>query len=226
ALTRKTSEMHMGGGGHQFHAMDFLMYAYLKSGREADAQKLIEEVNTMPKMEDKLYAGYDPATYAKAQFPAVYALEMHHWADAASLQPVPGADYGDSSITYYARAVGAARSARLAQAREDLAQLESFQKKATADKKTWLVHALEQGRKTIQAWIDHAEGKDEAAISALRAAAEEEEAEGDEPGDLPAREMLADMLLEMKRPEQALTEYQADLKFNPNRFNGISGAAN
>src|SRR5438067_7998150 len=75
ALTRKTSEMHMGGGGHQFHAMDFLMYAYLQSGREAEAQKLIEEVNTMPKMEDKLYAGSDPATYAKAQFPAVRSEE-------------------------------------------------------------------------------------------------------------------------------------------------------
>ena len=37
--------------------------------------------------------------------------------------------------------------------------------------------------------------------------------------------MLADMLLDMNRPEQALTEYEADLKFNPNRFNGVYGAA-
>jgi tetratricopeptide (TPR) repeat protein len=42
---------------------------------------------------------------------------------------------------------------------------------------------------------------------------------------MPAREMLADMLLEMLRPEQALAEYQADLKFNPKRFNGLYGAA-
>ena len=41
---------------------------------------------------------------------------------------------------------------------------------------------------------------------------------------MPAREMLADMLLEMKRPEQALAEYQGDLKFNPKRFNGLYGA--
>ena len=42
---------------------------------------------------------------------------------------------------------------------------------------------------------------------------------------MPAREMLADMLLEMKRPEQALTEYKGDLKFNPKRFDGLYGAA-
>src|SRR5438477_11450781 len=49
--TRKTSAMHMGGGGHQFHAMDFLIYAYLQSGRECDAQKVIDEVKTLPDME-------------------------------------------------------------------------------------------------------------------------------------------------------------------------------
>ena len=46
AATRKTAAMHMGGEGHQFHAMDFLVYAYLQSGKEADAQKVIEEVKS------------------------------------------------------------------------------------------------------------------------------------------------------------------------------------
>jgi len=225
ALTRKTSEMHMGGGGHQFHAMDFLVYAYLQSGREADARKVIEEVSAMPKVEDNLYAGYDPAAYAKSEFPAVYALEMHHWAEAAALQPVANAGYEDTAITYYARGLGAARGGKVAQAGTDLAQLEAAQTKATADKKTWLVDALEQNRKIIQAWIDHANRRDDAAVAALQAAAEKEEAEGDEPGALPAREMLADLLMEMSRPEQALAEYEADLKFNPNRFNGLYGAA-
>ena len=59
----------------------------------------------------------------------------------------------------------------------------------------------------------------------MRAIAGKEEAEGDEPLAIPAREMLADMLLEMNQPAQALTEYEADLKFNPNRFDGLYGAA-
>ena len=48
AATRKTAAMGMGGEGHQFHAMDFLVYAYLQSGREAEAQALIEEVKASP----------------------------------------------------------------------------------------------------------------------------------------------------------------------------------
>ena len=71
----------------------------------------------------------------------------------------------------------------------------------------------------------HAEGKDDEAIKTLRAIAEDEESTGDEPEDIPAREMLADLLLETRHPEQALTEYETDLKFNPNRFNGLYGAA-
>ncbi|MBA3915777.1 MAG: hypothetical protein H0X25_18375 [Acidobacteriales bacterium] len=61
----------------------------------------------------------------------------------------------------------------------------------------------------------------------LKKLAETEEAEAfrDEVGGIPAREMLADLLLDTNRPEQALVEYQADLKFNPNRFNGLYGAA-
>jgi predicted Zn-dependent protease len=42
---------------------------------------------------------------------------------------------------------------------------------------------------------------------------------------MPAREMLADMLLELKRPEEAMTEFEVSLKTDPNRFNGLYGAA-
>ena len=225
AITRKASGMHMGGAGHQFHAMDFLVYAYLQTGREADAQKVIDEVSSMPKMEDSADVGYDVSSYAKAEFPAVYDLEMHHFADAAALQPVPGANNDTNAITYYARALGAARSGKIQQAHEDVAKLQSFEQQASSEKKVGLADSIAEDRKAAQAWIDHAEGNDTAALASLRQVAEKAEAAGDEPGSLPAREMLADMLMEMKRPEQALAEYQTDLKFNPNRFGGLSGAA-
>jgi len=44
-------------------------------------------------------------------------------------------------------------------------------------------------------------------------------------GTLPLHELLADMLLEAKRPQEALVEYEADLALNPNRLNGLYGAA-
>lgn len=63
------------------------------------------------------------------------------------------------------------------------------------------------------------------AIAILRPIAEKEEELGNEPQGIPAREMIADMSLEAKRPQEALVEYKADLKFSPNRFNGLAGAA-
>ncbi len=226
AATRKTAAMHMGGEGHQFHAMDFLVSAYMQSGREADALKVIEEVKAMPSMKDMYGMGFDPRVYALVAFPARYALEMHHWAEAASLTPVPEARTGDASITYWARAIGAARSGNVAQARTDIEHIDAIHKTLLDQKKKGSAEAVDQDRKEAAAWLDHAQGKNDDAIAALRAMAEKQESSGDEPdGGLPAREMLADMLIEMKRPEQALAEYKTGLKFFPNRFNSLYGAA-
>ncbi len=42
---------------------------------------------------------------------------------------------------------------------------------------------------------------------------------------LPARELLADTLLEQDRPEEALAEYEAVLQKEPNRYRALAGAA-
>jgi tetratricopeptide (TPR) repeat protein len=226
AASRKTAAMHMGGEGHQFHAMDFLVYAYLQSGREADAQRVIDEVKAMPAKKDDMYGmDFDPRTDALITFSARYALEMHHWTEAASLELIPGAETGDHSITYWARAIGAARSGNLPHARKDVAEIDTIHATLLKQKKTSFAESVEQARQEAAAWVAHAEGNNDEAIKTLRTIAEKEEAEGDEPLAIPAREMLADMMLDMNRPEQALAEYEADLKFNPNRFNGLYGAA-
>jgi len=226
AATRKSAAMHMGGEGHQFHAMDFLVYAYLQSGREADALRLIDDVRGMPEMKDMYGAGFDPRTLALTLFPARYALELHHWSEAASLTPVKNASEGDPAITYSARAIGAAHIANLKQAHQDVDQINKIHGKLLADKKKSPADAVEQDRQIALAWIAHAEGKDKKAIKTLRAMAEKEEATGDRTDEgIPIREMLADLLLESKHAEQALAEYETDLKFNPNRFNGLYGAA-
>ncbi len=225
AATRKTAAMHMGGEGHQFHAMDFLEYAYLQSGREADAQQLIDEVKAMPAVKDNYGVGFDLRVYALAVFPARYDLELHHWADAAALSSPDGADSGDSAITYWAQAIGAARMGKIEQARTNVVQLESIHRQLLREKKPGSAEAVEQDRQEAAAWLAHAGGKNDEAIAALRKIAEKEEAEGEEPLAIPAREMLADMLLDVNRPQEALAEYETDLKFNPNRFDGLYGAA-
>jgi tetratricopeptide (TPR) repeat protein len=226
AATRHSAAMHMGGEGHQFHAMDFLMHAYLQNGREADALKLIEEVRAMPAMKDMYGMGYDPRISALVAFPARYAMELHHWNEAASLVPVAEAETGDSAITYWARAIGAARTGNVKQAREDIARIESVHRELLAKKKKGFAEAVEKDKTEASAWLSHAEGKNDAAVSALRMLAGKEESSGDSSDSgIPAREMLADMLLDMKQGEQALAEYKASLKFAPNRFNSLYGAA-
>jgi hypothetical protein len=225
AATRKTAAMGMGGEGHQFHAMDFLVYAYLQSGREADAAKIIDEIRTMPKMKSMYGEDFDPQTNALSEFLALYDLELRHWSDAAALQPVPGALNGDLDITYWARAIGAARSGDLTQAHKDLHEIETLRQKALAEKKTDSAEGMLQDYQEAEAWILHAEGEDDKAAAMLRTIADKNDKLGDEPESIPAREMLADLLLEAKHPEQALLEYKTDLKLNPNRFNALSGAA-
>jgi hypothetical protein len=226
--TRRSTAMHMGGAGHQFHAMDFLVYAYLQSGHEADALKVIDEVKAMPEMHGMHGAGYDTRTWAIATFQARYELELHHWSEAASLPLVPGADSVDSATTYWARAIGAARSGDVKEARLDVQRIEAAHKAVLAknDKDSDDAEAIENMQTQATAWLNYAEGKHDAALAAMRSLAKKEEAFGGEAGrDIPAREMLADMLLGMKQGEQALSEYKASLKFAPKRFDSLYGAA-
>jgi hypothetical protein len=225
AATRKTVAMGMGGEGHQFHAMDYLVYAYLQSGREADAAKVIDEIRTMPKMESMYGHEFDPQTNALSAFPALYDLELRHWSDAAALPLVAGGTDQDHDITLWARVIGAARSGDLTQAHKELREIDALRQKALTDKKTDYAEGMQQDYQEAEAWILHAEGNDDKAAAMLRTVADKNDKLGDEPGWIPAREMLADLLLEAKHPQEALAEYQTDLKLNPNRFNGLYGAA-
>ncbi|HEX3740727.1 MAG TPA: tetratricopeptide repeat protein [Terriglobales bacterium] len=227
AATQKEAAEHMGGEGHQFHAMDFLVYAYLQTGREQDAQKIIDEVRAMPPMHDMYGLGFDPRLFALSAFPASYALELHHWNEAAQLEPVSEAGNSDQSVTYTARAIGAARSGNVEQARKEVAQLEAIQKKLEANKKKdegeyeGVTDELVEAR----AWLAQAEGHNDEAVRLMRTVADKEEGEAEASQGIPAHEMIADMLLESKHPQEALVEYEATLKTNPGRFDALYGAA-
>jgi hypothetical protein len=225
AASRKTAAMGMGGEGHQFHAMDFLFYAYMQSGRDADARALIEEIRAMPDKNDDMYGrGYDPHAAALSHMAALFALEMHDWPSAAAL-PLPQATGpAEDATIYWARAIGSAHLHKPEDVRKDVAAIERIHKKLASEKSEF-ADSTEDDLKQAQAWLQFAEGKDDDAVEALRPIADKEDSLGEEPEGIPTREMIADILLEAKRPPQALAEYQTDLKLNPNRFNGLYGAA-
>jgi hypothetical protein len=225
--TQKEAAMHMGGEGHQFHAMDFLVYAYLQTGREAEAQKIIDEIRTMPPMHDMYGMGFDPTTFALSAFPASYALELHHWSDASQLAAVNGASDSDHALTYTARAIGAARSGNVEQAQKEVAQLEAIQKKLDPGKKKdqGEYEGVSDDLVIARAWVAFAEDEHDEAIASLRTIAGKQEGENESSGGIPVHEMIGDMLLEAKRAPEALAEYEASLKNDPGRFDSLYGAA-
>jgi tetratricopeptide (TPR) repeat protein len=203
--------------------MDYLIYAYLQSGREADAQKLIDEVRTMPEMH--MGDGRDMQPFAMSKFPAMYAMELHCWQDAAALPVISKAEAGDRAYTYWARAIGNARSGNLAAAKKDLAEIDAIAKGKGANNSGYDEDYLQTLYAEGNAWVLHGDGKNEEAVKALKKAADREDSVGEEQTSMPAREILADLLMELNRPAEALVEYRNALKFNPKRFDGLYGAA-
>ena len=227
AASQKEAAEHMGGEGHEFHAMDFLVYAYLQTGREEDAQKIIDEVRAMPPMKDMYGMGFDPRFFALSAFPASYALELHNWKAAEQLELVSGADDSNQSVTLTARAIGAARAGDLDQAQKEIAQLEGIQKKLESNRKKnhWEYDGVSDELTESKAWLEHAQGHNDEAVRLLRTVADKEEGEAESSQGVPAHEMLGDMLLESGHAEQALAEYAASMKNDPGRFDSLYGAA-
>jgi tetratricopeptide (TPR) repeat protein len=216
----------MGDEGHQYHAMEFLMYAYLQSGREAEAQRLIEEVRSLPKMKDMYGTDFDPQISALTSFSAAYAVELHHWKEAEALPLISPTDDAEASTTYKARAIGASRSGEVLAAKANLQAIQELHTTLVKDKKVpnFVIKAVEDDQRVAFAWISHAEGRNDEAIKALHEIAAREQGIFSPDGGIPAHEMLGDMLSEIGQREQALTEYEAELKLNPNRFDSLYGA--
>jgi len=219
AATRKTAAMHMGDAGHQFHAMDYLVYAYLQSGREGEVAQEIHELDSLKSVDDDEWA------YSVAKFTGLYDLELHRWDDAARLQPLAGDHRFPNAMIHFARAIGAARTGQIDAARADVQEIEKIRLTLVSDKKQEAADGVDRLGKEAGAWLALAQGKGEDGAKILRTVSDQEDAEGSEQAGIPAREMLADLLLQRDRPEEALAEYERSLKSNPGRFNGLAGAA-
>jgi hypothetical protein len=221
AAAAKATEAHSGNASYQFHAMDFLDYAYLQSGQEAKARKLVDEVKSVPGA-----SGTDIIDQQN-MLPARNVIELHRWQEAASLAvPQEKAEWLD--ITYWTRTIGAARSGDVSGAQANLQKLsESIHARDEDRRKRGDTVAPGESVDQLEAegWVMYVEGKSSGAVMKLRAAASREDSEHSDPFATPAREMLADLLLELKRPSEALIEYAVDLKNYPNRFDALYGSA-
>jgi len=134
-------------------------------------------------------------------------------------------DDADASITYKARAIGAARSGDLPAARANLQAIQDLHATLVNEKKLPIfINAVEEDQRVVFAWIDHAEGRNDEAIAILRQIAAKEQGIFAPDGGIPAHEMLGDIFSDIGQLEQAIAEYEAELKLSPNRFNSLYGA--
>jgi hypothetical protein len=215
----------------QLHAFDYLVYAYLQEARDKDARAVLDETLSIADSEPKDLTG----AFAFSAIPARYALERGRFDEAAKLEIHPASypwknfPYAEA-IVVFARAIGQARSGRVEDARRELANMDAISEDAVAVSKQgydWGTQ-VEILRKEASGWIEQASGRREAALERMRSAAELEDSVDKHPvtpgAIIPARELLADLLLEQRAPAEALAEYEKSLQSAPNRFHGIAGA--
>ena len=219
-------------GAHSFdelHAVDYLAYAFLQQGRDAKARELVDLVRKVDKLDNPNFA----AAYALAAVPARYAFERGRWADAAALEVAPASfpwtqfTFAEA-ITHFARAVGAARSGDPARARLAIERLDALHKAAVDAKTPYWPAQIDIQKRAASAWLARAEGRNEDALRLMGEAVSMEAATDKHPVTpgpiVPAREMNADLLMEVGRPAEALAEYEASLQVAPSRSYALAGA--
>ncbi len=218
----------------QFHAMDYLAYAYLQGAQDKQARGLLDELKKIQRAEPESFK----VAYAATAIPARYALERRQWNEAAKL-PLPAGSLGAfpwqrfrwaEAHIHFARAIGAARTGDTVSARQDVEKLAAIRQALVEVKGDYdWAKQVDIKRQVASAWLAYTEGKHEEAIRLMRAAAEMDDATDKHPvtpgAVLPAREQLGELLLELKQPLAALQEFETSLRSAPNRFNGLYGAA-
>jgi tetratricopeptide (TPR) repeat protein len=221
ASAARLAEEHKAESHYQTHAMDFLNYSYLQSGQEGKAR----EVNVH--MDHVVGASEETKAEHRSFLEARTAIELHRWKEAAALHEA-ALRPDQLDVTRWARAIGTARSGDVpgAEAAVNALKQSVSERDSRARKDGYTVSndkPADLGE--AESWLAFAKGQTDDALKEMREAVQHQEKNGGEATQTPAREMLADMLMELKRPSEALAEYQIVLKNAPNRFDGLLGAA-
>ena len=209
----------------ELHAMDYLVYAYLQLGQDDKAKAVVDEMKTVTGFSENFVAG----PYAEAASPARYALERGDWKAAKELTVRPSPLANAQSITYFARALGAARDGDPEAAKADIAKLDELRDKLRAAKDAYWSEQVDIQAQIASAWVLYAEGKKDDALKAMSEAADAEDRTEKHPVTpgvpKPARELYGEMLLDSGNAKEALAAFEATLKKEPNRLGAYAGAA-
>jgi tetratricopeptide (TPR) repeat protein len=216
--------------GETVHTMDYMEYAYLQTGQDRQAKQVVEQLQTFGRAKGPNL----PMAYALAAIPARYAVERRNWQEAAALTPPPMPfpwerfPWAEAMVSF-TRALGAAHTGDVAGAETEIAKLQSLKEKLDQAKDDYWAKQVEVQRLAASGILAHAKGSDKKAVELVRAAADLDTTMDKHPATpaevLPARELLADLLLELNDPAAALKEYEQSVSTERNRFRSILGIA-
>jgi hypothetical protein len=214
-----------GDLGEELHAMDYLAYAYLQRGRQADAEHVVAALGSM----DGLIGSDFKIGYAATAMPARLAMERRKWDAAIALQVLPESAPHVAAVVFWAHAVANARAGHPQEADDDIARLDRCRQQLLIAGNAYWATQVDVLGKEANAWRSAASSHADEAIQQLQQAADEEDAVEKlpvTPGPIvPAREQLGDLFLALNRPQEALREYRAALVDAPGRRGALIGAA-
>jgi hypothetical protein len=207
------------------HMLDFMQYALLQMGQDQRAKQVLATNAAIKKLGFEYVVGYTGHAAVSARF----ALERQAWTEAAALTPFGSQFPQAEAITYFARAIGSARSGNAAAAETDVAKLMELRAALAKANQTYWVEQVEIQIVAARAWIAQSRGQAAEALKFMRAAADLEDASEKhvamENRLYPMRELLGDLLMAQQQPAQALKEYEASNEATPRRLRGLYGAA-
>ncbi|MGN6480125.1 hypothetical protein [Luteibacter sp.] len=209
----------------QLHAMDYLVYAYLQTGRDKEARQVIAEMKKLPRLDMTDFA----IAYASTAMPVRVAVEEARWDEAAAITPPQGAPESVVAIALWAKGIGLARTGRPDEARAQGERLRAIEARLHVAGDTYWAEQTGILATEVMAWAAQASGNPAGAVALLSDAAEKEdriEKRPVTPGPIvPAREQLGELLFEQHKPGPALAAFQDALVQAPGRAGALRGAA-
>lgn len=222
-----------GQTAEELHSSDYEIYAYLQTGQDVAARRILDSLPEMASRFDPqaVFSGAaSPSVgyFALAAIPARYALERREWKQAAQLTPLATPFPHTEAMTWFARGMGAGHLKQTQVARDSVSALKDIRERLLKAGESYWAQQVEIQEFEVGAWAALADGKKQEALEQMKSAAQLEdgtEKSAVTPGPLaPARELLGEMFLEMKQPAQALEQFEATLTKEPGRLRALYGA--
>jgi tetratricopeptide (TPR) repeat protein len=233
------------GAYRDFHNLNYLEYAYIQLGRYRDAQHTVDiiaaQYNSLPNKQTApdspalqsrhvrgrtIYAVPDRVVYGYFDMLTRLVVESARWNEVAAIPLlVPSRDFVAVKLQWQAKAA-AVQGDRTA-SRDAAAKLTALSQEPGQHPFAKQIISLQATE--AEAFAAEAAGDTSTAVSKLKEAAAIEDSIDDlsQPPYpvIPANELLGNLLLELKRPQEATTYFEKALLRTPNRPKVIFGLA-